>query len=358
VRTDRAGLTLVELTISVTVMGLTGTVIAGLLFGTLRAYQSGVAQTETCREAAYAMNRMVSYSSRAAFVFVPNGPRNDADVLAVAAGIDTDGDGRIDEDTGNDVTGDGVSGVKGVDDDGDGLVDEGDARDDDERGNLDEETLNGVDDDGDGSIDDDLFADMNKDGKAGIAGFDDDNDGTTDEGSNNDDDEDGLMDEDPAEPIIFYLEGDSLMENHPVYGVTQLASAVEQFRAQYVVDETGYPRLDITLSLSRDPGCEVVFRRTVHLENILQKQGTTVAGWPYAEVEYSLIVKYTGNGWLNQIPLPPYYAGDTVILEAVPGPKGWVFAGWSGDVPAGHESDNPLELLMDGNKTVRATFTK
>jgi len=358
VRTDRAGLTLVELMISVTVTGLIGTVIAGLLFGTLRAYQSGIAHTETCREAAYAMNRMVSYSSRAAFLFVPNGPRNDTDVLAVAAGIDTDGDGRIDEDTGDDMTGDGASGVIGVDDDGDGLVDEADLRDDDERGNLDEEILNGVDDDGDGSIDDDMFADMNKDGKAGIADFDDDNDGQTDEGSNDDDDEDGLMDEDPAEPIVFFLEGDNLMENHPVHGVTQLAQAVEQFRAQYVVDENGHPRIDITLALSRGPGGEITLKRTVHLENIMQKQGMTVAGWPYADIEYSLTVKYTGNGWVNRIPLPPYYAGETVILEAVPGSKGWIFAGWSGDVPAGHENDNSLELLMDGDKTVWATFTK
>ena len=82
-KTERSGLTLVELTISVVVISLIGSVIAGLLFTGLEAYRSGMAQAELQREAAYAMNRMVQYTRDARFVFVPNGRRDDADVLAV-----------------------------------------------------------------------------------------------------------------------------------------------------------------------------------------------------------------------------------------------------------------------------------
>ena len=274
----RCGLTLVELTISISVMGLIGTVVAGLLFTGLGAYRNGTAQAELQREAAYAMNRMVRYTRNARFVFVPNGRRDDADVLAVSAGIDTDGDGRIDEDPGDDLTGDEQPGVAGIDDDGDGQVDDpsSQAGDDDEDGQVNEDPIDGIDNDGDGSIDEDFQRDWNGDGEPGIAGFDDDDDGSVDEGDRNDDDEDGQVDEDPAEPIIFYLDGDTLMENHPVYGVNELAHGVTQFRAKYIVGATVSPYVEIKLRLSRGAGCEIELDRAVHIENLLQRQGMSL----------------------------------------------------------------------------------
>jgi len=275
-KAERSGLTLIELTISVVVIGLIGSVIAGLLFTGLEAYRSGMAQAELQREAAYAMNRMVQYTRDARFVFVPNGRRDDADVLAVSAGIDTDGDGRTDEDPDDDLTGDEQPGVAGVDDDGDGAIDEGDKEDDDEDGQVNEDAINGIDDDGDGSIDEDPDAEENLDGQPGIAGYDDDDDGEIDEGENADDDEDGVKNEDPAEPIIFYVEDGMLMENHPVYGVNVLAHGVAQFRVQYTLGPAGEPHVDITLALSRGPGCEIALSREVHMENILQRQGMSL----------------------------------------------------------------------------------
>jgi hypothetical protein len=276
-----SGLTLIELTISLTVMSLIGAVIAGLAFTGLDAYRSGQAQAQLQREAAYAMNRMVQYTRNAAFVFVPNGRRSETDMLAVAAGIDTDGDGRIDEDSWKDLTGDELAGVAGIDDDGDGEIDEGNKEDDDEDGDNNEDPVNGVDDDGDGSIDEDPSDDWNKDGKDGIAGFDDDDDGQIDEGDDHDEDEDGTKDEDPAEPIIFYLEGETLMENHPVYGVNVLAHRVSQFRVQYALGVAGEPHFDITLALSGGERCEIQLSREVHIENILQRQGMPVSQWPF-----------------------------------------------------------------------------
>jgi pectate lyase len=45
--------------------------------------------------------------------------------------------------------------------------------------------------------------------------------------------------------------------------------------------------------------------------------------------------------------------GSTVELRAIPKP-GWVFVGWSGDASG---AQNPLPLLIDGSKTITATFT-
>ena len=273
---EQRGLTLVELLISITVIALIGAVIAGLMMTGLDTYRGGKAQAELQREAAYAMNRMVQYTRDARFVFVPNGRRDDADVLAMSAGIDTDGDGRLDEDSHKDLTGDEAPGVAGIDDDGDGLIDEGNKEDDDEDGANNEDVVNGIDDDGDGSIDEDPDEDWNKDGKDGIAGYDDDDDGLIDEGDDKDEDEDGTKNEDPAEPIIFYIENGTLMEKHPVYGVNALAHDVAQFRTRYTLGAEGEPHIDITLALSRGKGTEITLNRQVHMENLLQRQGMSL----------------------------------------------------------------------------------
>jgi len=49
----------------------------------------------------------------------------------------------------------------------------------------------------------------------------------------------------------------------------------------------------------------------------------------------------------------PYLSGTNATLTAVPA-TGFVFSGWTG---AASGTDNPLTVLMDGNKTVGATFT-
>lgn len=46
--------------------------------------------------------------------------------------------------------------------------------------------------------------------------------------------------------------------------------------------------------------------------------------------------------------------GTTVTLTVTPDAN-YDFASWSGDVPGGHETDNPLQLLMDGDKSLTAS---
>jgi hypothetical protein len=137
------------------------------------------------------------------------------------ADADNDGDGRSDEDSADDLTDDAANGIVGIDDDGDGAVDEGGTgpsgsyTDDDEDGSFDEDPVNGVDDDGDGSVDEDPPGDRNGDGAPGVAGVDDDADGSTDEGASSDDDEGGWNNEDGLEPVVFFLNGTTLVERLP-----------------------------------------------------------------------------------------------------------------------------------------------
>jgi ribosomal protein S28E/S33 len=50
---------------------------------------------------------------------------------------------------------------------------------------------------------------------------------------------------------------------------------------------------------------------------------------------------------------PYYYYGDVVLLTARGNDRDWVFDHWSGDLTG---STNPATILIDGNKTVTATF--
>jgi hypothetical protein len=72
-------------------------------------------------------------------------------------------------------------------------------------------------------------------------------------------------------------------------------------------------------------------------------------------ITYTLTVNQTGNGNVNLDPDGGVYnAGTTVTLTAEPD-EGWQFDSWSGDVEG---SQNPVEIVMDENKTVSAIFTR
>ncbi|MDY6893538.1 MAG: InlB B-repeat-containing protein, partial [Chloroflexota bacterium] len=50
-----------------------------------------------------------------------------------------------------------------------------------------------------------------------------------------------------------------------------------------------------------------------------------------------------------------YDCGSTVTVEAIPADDCWYFTGWSGDLSG---STNPTTILLDGDKTVTASFAK
>lgn len=71
---------------------------------------------------------------------------------------------------------------------------------------------------------------------------------------------------------------------------------------------------------------------------------------------YMLSVSAVNGSVVRNPDLPSYPAGSSVQLTATPS-AGYFFVNWTGDVPAGQEADNPLTVLMDGNKSLSANFS-
>ena len=151
------------------------------------------------------------------------------------ADADNDRDGAIDEDPGGDSNFDLAPGLVGIDDDNDGFVDEQHLlifpgslslgplnEDDDEDNYANEDLIDGIDNDGDGKFDEDIKKQTDGNDLPGVGGVDDDGDGLIDEGDKNDDDEDGSIDEDWYDTLVFYLNGNRLMERRPVPWDTNL----------------------------------------------------------------------------------------------------------------------------------------
>lgn len=301
-RRAQRGLTLVELTVSLVIGALIVGALVNVASGALAVREQVRTREDALEEARYAMERMVRAAQGTARLMVPlaDNPATGHDesqrepgVLAVTldpaidrdangiADADNDGDGRIDEDPGDDATNDGAHGVVGIDDDNDGTVDEGaPGADNDEDGVAGDDVLNGVDDDGDGSVDEDPRGDAQGDGAPGIAGVDDDGDGTVDEGASSDDDEDGSNNEDWWDPVVFRLAGTDLVERVPLpfdengdatvngldFVERTLAANVSRFRVVRLPAGGGKPPLvQITIDVTVPDGDVVSLTRTVRV---------------------------------------------------------------------------------------------
>ena len=315
-RHKQQGVTLIELLIAVTMGAL---IVAGMsaVMGELRQTQESIQERNRLTEdARFAMQRMVSASSGSRRLLLPlddkpftNWPENIREetvppsapigssikataVLAVTlpatVDLDADGfpdadddrDGRIDEDLPNDAQHDFVAGIVLIDDDGDGFVDEGNGYSDDESVTTNDDPINGIDDDADGNIDEDPPSDNNADGCPGVCGVDDDSDGTVDDGANDDDDEDGGTFDDPYDPVVFYLVGDTLMERMPVpwnedgisspdgpvdgrdFVESAIAEDVTRFRVERLPTSGSTQLVDITLELTGPESGETVSLHT------------------------------------------------------------------------------------------------
>lgn len=313
-RDKAAGFTIIELMIALVISALLLTAMTGLVDNAFESRSETSLRNAAAIDARFAMQRMVTAVRDTKRLMLPLADNPNTDwrehvreqtvpasppegsstlataVLAVTLGpsldIDEDGfedadndkDGRIDEDVGSDNTNDGITGIIGIDDDGDGAVDEPAATtvadDNDEDGVKTDDWFDGADNDGDGSIDEDMIHDMNKDFSPGIAGFDDDGDGAVDEGHNADDDEDGAANEDWFDPVVFFLDGSTLMERRPNinpvdgndYTEFPIADNVTRFSVERVPD-TGRRAVlvDITLDISPPNGERVSLNTRVRV---------------------------------------------------------------------------------------------
>ena len=306
---SQKGLTILEMTVTLVVMGLMLSSFVIATSAVLDAREATRHEESLNRDAALAMQRMVTALKDTPQLLLPmadnpattqnealreqrlpaeTGKERQTAVLAVrmsaaidrdADGIadaDNDGDGRIDEDTGSDSNNDASPGIIGIDDDNDGVVDESVAGDDDEDGLIDEDSFNVADDDTDLSFDEDPQADGNDDGAPGLADVDDDGDGFVDEGWAQDDDEDGLIDEDWYDPVVFYLVNSNLVERQAfpsdltkvggIKGDDYMQAVIAENVAYFRVERISRPwarsvLVDITLELN-NPGGENVSLNT------------------------------------------------------------------------------------------------
>ena len=289
-RSGETGMTLVELIISITIMGIIAGGATALLSICLDAHAYGSNKSALHREGLLAMDRMTAAVRNTTNLLIPNGHNPTRDILAVSALINDDNDfyfddplfPRIDEDVSFDMNDDGDTGIDGFDDDGDGSVDEGfhNDSDDDEDGLFDEDPLDGMDNDGDGMIDEDCGGDATDDGASGIAGMDDDADGLVDEDSRYDDDEDGSLGEVGLIPVIyrFHSAQNQLKVSIPYLGQSIILSEhATVFKVDYEAQDANHdPRVLVSLTMTGDDGESIVFSEYVYPRNILQKTGKKV----------------------------------------------------------------------------------
>jgi len=281
-RPREKGLTLLELLITITIMGIIATAVMPLLSICLEAHSQGDARSRLHHEGLLAMERMTAGVRQCTYLLIPNAHAQVRDILAFSGTVNEDNDyyfgdplfPRIDEDPKKQMTHDDKSGIAGVDDDGDGLTDEGAFNDDDEDGSDGEDPLDGIDNDGDGNIDEDTHDDAN------ILGMDDDADGIIDGGGPLDDDEDGTSNEDPLNPVIYFFDSgtNTLTESLPYTGESvDLSTHVTLFQVTYEAPDTARnPRAQIALTLTSDDGESVQFVEYAYPRNILQKTGKRV----------------------------------------------------------------------------------
>ncbi|MBI2432722.1 MAG: hypothetical protein HYV26_07625 [Candidatus Hydrogenedentes bacterium] len=283
-----AGITLVELIISVAILSLIAAAAAALLSTALQTQAYAEQRQNLNREAFQIMTRITEGLRKTSHVMVPNSHSANRPLLIFSANINQDGDvyqsnslfPRFDEDMDEDMTNDSLPGVATIDDNGDLLTDLLLDTDDDEDLALNEDRWDGLDNDGDGTIDEDVGNDASADNKAGVGVIDDDWDATIDEGSTQDDDEDAATQEDWFDPIIYtYSSGSNTLTEKIVATntTTTLSTQVTAFSAVYEQpDANGGPRLLITLTLTDTANESVTFSEYVFPRNTLQKCGKRV----------------------------------------------------------------------------------
>ncbi len=303
----QTGLSLIEILITISITGFLIAGMQGLLSTALNAETSIRAKNDSLQQGRFAMQLMVKSVRMTRRLMIPLGENpntayseSERDVLAVTLDptLDRDKDGwadanndkdyldinnngsrdagepeRVDEDPSDDISNDNAPGIIGIDDDGNGSADDGlSATDDDEDGVGEEDPVNGIDDDNDGAIDEDSDKDIQSDNKSGLIAVDDDFDGNIDEDHIDDDDEDGSKDEDWLDPVVYFLNGTTLIQRipniNPVDGTdyqeNPIAENVTTFQVTRIPQGGGRSVLvDITLEITSSDGELVSFNTRV-----------------------------------------------------------------------------------------------
>jgi prepilin-type N-terminal cleavage/methylation domain-containing protein len=225
---SNAGLTLIELLLSIAIISLVAGICVQLVAGSLDSWRYGKGKADLLNTAELVLERMVTKVRSTSWVLLPlmiSDPTDPGypstsyyprDILAVSMGIDNDGDGLADEDPYRDLDWNNKPGLMGIDDNNDGTVDNGTGQDDDEDGASNEDPIDGLDNDGDGRVDEDPGSFFYN-------------------AVNVDDDGDGAWDEDVFDPVIFYLTGSTLKERRDSYNFTTMDTVIAEDVAEFRV---------------------------------------------------------------------------------------------------------------------------
>ncbi len=187
-----------------------------MLSGGLKASRENRTKTGLIEDANYAMNRIINASRDIDWVFLPTNASPVSNTLSISAMVDNDNDGLVDEDQPGDMNGDGCPGLCNRDDNRDGIVDNSIA---------------------------------------------------------NDDDEDGMVDEDPIDPLIYYVNNGSLYEKKIIWNPTtssnditdkKLIDNVTQFSIERLTGLNGKVLLKISLEVSKGRGSRVMLESEVY----------------------------------------------------------------------------------------------
>lgn len=119
---------------------------------------------------------------------------------------------------------------------------------------------------------------------------------------------------------------------------------------------TGYHWLHWTIDFQGGTGVTLTnpFQMSASV-SLSEGPGTVVAN--FAINQYSVSVTTPLNGTVSLDPPGGTYDYNSII-QLTATPNTWHhFVNWTGaEVPAGHETDNPLSITVDGNKTLTANF--
>lgn len=96
----------------------------------------------------------------------------------------------------------------------------------------------------------------------------------------------------------------------------------------------------------------------IHFQNLSVPYKVQTAWSAEVSVQNTLTISAGTGGTTDPAPgTHNYDEGTDVPITATPDTN-HRFSGWTGDVPSGHENDNPITITMDSDKSVTASFTK
>jgi hypothetical protein len=109
-------------------------------------------------------------------------------------------------------------------------------------------------------------------------------------------------------------------------------------------------------SLASAAGPEISSGATTNA--VVQLTNNLVLTWAWTNLyQFNLVSSSVSNGSVNGSALNGWYTNGTTVagIEAVAS-NGYDFSLWTGDVPAGHETDNPLSVDMTQPRSLAAVF--